>query len=261
MTFPLPNAILAALSVTLFTLSPATATGQSLLGTPAAASASVATPSGGGTSMNAALASSGWSGALRVMIAEPTTELRLPVPADLSYRWTALFENSADLLGKPSFSTGPLRSPEAPGVWRLETGDVGEPSSRIAVITEVPFEAKVDGYLNGYHIGRYPVEGSGRNDEYAPPEGFIEVTPANQDFYVSEHFQIRDFLTKDQFDVWPKYVALDLQLIDKLELVLQELNKMGIRADHLEVMSGFRTPQYNDPGGNGRATLSRHTYG
>ena len=70
------------------------------------------------------------------------------------------------------------------------------------------------------------------------------MTPENQDFAVCEHFRLRNFLTKDQFAVWPKYLALDLRLVDKLELVIQELNAMGIRAG-ARVMSGFRTPQYN----------------
>lgn len=36
---------------------------------------------------------------------------------------------------------------------------------------------------------------------------------------------------------------------------------MGVRARHMAVMSGFRTPAYNGPGEGGRARLSRHTYG
>ncbi|HWK89891.1 MAG TPA: hypothetical protein VNP72_07840, partial [Longimicrobium sp.] len=124
-----------------------------------------------------------------------------------------------------------------------------------------PFSEKRNGYLNGYRIGTYSTETSGRFDRYAPPAGFIEVTPENQDLAVSEHFRLRNFLTKDQFSVWPKYLALDLRLIDKLELVIQELNAMGVRATHLAVMSGFRTPAYNGPGEGGRARLSRHTYG
>jgi hypothetical protein len=53
------------------------------------------------------------------------------------------------------------------------------------------------------------------------------------------------------------------QLVDKLELVLQELEKQGIRTQGVRVMSGFRTPQYNRSGGDprGRASLSRHMYG
>jgi hypothetical protein len=36
---------------------------------------------------------------------------------------------------------------------------------------------------------------------------------------------------------------------------------MGFAAKGLHVMSGYRTPQYNGPGGKGRAKFSRHTYG
>jgi uncharacterized protein YcbK (DUF882 family) len=89
------------------------------------------------------------------------------------------------------------------------------------------------------------------------------VTRQNQDARVSEHFRLRDFLTHDQQDVWPKYVVLRDELLEKLELVIDELNASGVPARRVTVMSGFRTPQYNENGGDpsGRAELSRHQYG
>src|SRR5439155_976496 len=80
---------------------------------------------------------------------------------------------------------------------------------------------------------------------------------------VSEHFTLRDFLTHDQPNVWPKYLVLQIKLIDKLELVLVDLEAHGVDISGVRVMSGFRTPQYNVGGGNtaGRAELSRHMYG
>jgi uncharacterized protein YcbK (DUF882 family) len=80
---------------------------------------------------------------------------------------------------------------------------------------------------------------------------------------VSEHFKLGDFLTKDQPDVWPKYMLLDPRLLDKLELIIAELQRQGHDVRHVSVMSGFRTPRYNKGGGNtgGRANLSRHMYG
>jgi hypothetical protein len=80
---------------------------------------------------------------------------------------------------------------------------------------------------------------------------------------VSEHFQLRDFLTHDQPNVWPKYIALSPKLLDKLELVLTDLQQHGVDVSGVKVMSGFRTPQYNVSGGDptGRAALSRHMYG
>jgi hypothetical protein len=219
----------------------------------------------------------GLSGALRAAIvlhtpigdASATTEARLagsPAGETDEDVWIAMFDPPGDLLGEPvGGATRTRGGPDAPGIYTIERWNPStrEPAevSPVSMIAAVPFAAKTAGHLNGYHIGRYPVEGSGRLDRYAPPIGFIEVTRENQDFRISEHFRLRDFLTKDQFDIWPKYLALDLRLIDKLELVLQELNAMGVRADRLHVMSGFRTPQYNGPGENGRATLSRHTYG
>jgi len=80
---------------------------------------------------------------------------------------------------------------------------------------------------------------------------------------VSEHFTLGDFLTHDQPNVWPKYLVLQPRLIDKLELVLADLEAHGVDVHGVRVMSGFRTPQYNYTGGNtgGRANLSRHMYG
>jgi hypothetical protein len=70
-------------------------------------------------------------------------------------------------------------------------------------------------------------------------------------------------LTHDQPNVWPKYEVVSLKLVDKLELVLDDLKAHGIDPDGVHVMSGFRSPQYNQGGGDpaGRAALSRHMYG
>ena len=74
---------------------------------------------------------------------------------------------------------------------------------------------------------------------------------------------IHPFLTHDQGNVWPKYIVLELKLVDKLELVLSDLQSRGYNPAGVHVMSGFRTPQYNVTGGDpsGRAALSRHMYG
>jgi len=59
------------------------------------------------------------------------------------------------------------------------------------------------------------------------PSGFIEVTQANADTKLSEHFKLRDFLTHDQPNVWPKYVVIELRNVDKLELVLAEIAQLS----------------------------------
>lgn len=127
----------------------------------------------------------------------------------------------------------------------------------------LPFEAKRQGKIGTYKIGYFPSEKRAvRSAAYARPEGFIRVTRENQDVRVSEHFRLRDFLTKDQHQVWPKYLVLREELIDKLELVIDELNRTNAPVSRMVVMSGFRTPQYNAKGvGKGRVKDSRHQFG
>lgn len=218
-----------------------------------------------------ARAAFGLSGALRMAFVDPMQPVDLPLvwngeaPAPLSYQWEPVAGTTGTrLLGEPLTGSG-LQAPAGSGAWRLSLRGEGwsQEVGDLTVVTRVPFHEKRDGYLNGYRIGRWPTEGSGRTDRYAPPAGFIEVTPENQELRVSEHFRLGSFLTKNQRSVWPKYLALDLRLIDKLELVMQELASAGVRAERMAVMSGFRTPAYNAEGvgEGGRALLSRHTYG
>ena len=130
-----------------------------------------------------------------------------------------------------------------------------------SLITLVPFAAKSGRTtLDGYRMGFWPAERGAGLAHGELPDGFIKVTEENQHTRVSDNFVLRDFLTKDQFDTWPKYLVLSLDLVDKLELMLVELREMGYDARRLHVMSGFRTPQYN-AGGEGRASNSRHQYG
>lgn len=148
-----------------------------------------------------------------------------------------------------------------PGVYAVRPANANGP---FAFITMRAFGDKVNGRIGPYRIGFWPGErGRARGGKYGNPAGFIEVTPDNKDTEISEHFRLADFLTHDQARVWPKYLVLDEGLVDKLELVIQELRRDGHDVKRLHVMSGFRTPQYNEGGGDtgGRAQLSRHQYG
>jgi len=156
-------------------------------------------------------------------------------------------------------------APEESGVWStaIRVGNVLKQVADFSVITLTPISERRRGRIGLYYIGTWPTERGRRRSGYATPSGFIEVTQENQDTPVSDHFTLGDFLTHDQQDVWPKYLVLDLRLVDKLELVLQDLEEHGYSTAGVRVMSGFRTPQYNVGGGDprGRATLSRHMYG
>jgi len=164
-------------------------------------------------------------------------------------------------------------TPHGVGVWNIAVaiGNAIRPVSDLSVITTLPFNAKNKGRIGLYYIGNWPAERSRGKvgpskapaTAYANPSGFIEVAQQDADTYISEHFKLRDFLTHDQPNVWPKYLVLQMKLVDKLELVLEDLSAHGVDVSGVRVMSGFRTPQYNATGGNpqGRAALSRHMYG
>jgi hypothetical protein len=139
----------------------------------------------------------------------------------------------------------------------------GQTPSNETVFTMRSFGQKVRALLNGYKLGYWPEEkGRVRSEAYRNPDGFIEVTPDNEDTRVSEHFRLRDFVSHGQDQVWPKYVVLREPLLDKLELVIEDLNNHGVNAENMRVRSGFRTPAHNYAvRGEGSARDSRHQFG
>ena len=131
-----------------------------------------------------------------------------------------------------------------------------------AFVTLKPWGEKNGTYVNAYHVGRWPGERRNMPDNYENPVGFIEVTPDNLDLRLSTHFTLRSFVTHDQENVWPKYVVMREELLDKLELVLSTLENQGIPTQNVVVLSGFRTPQYNRRASfEGAAYASRHQFG
>src|SRR5688500_4221719 len=119
------------------------------------------------------------------------------------------------------------RARGASGKLRATTALPSEVQSALSAIKEIsqitltPFGEKQRGRIGSYLIGSWPGERGARGpskapaDRYANPRGFIRVTPETQDTPVSEHFKLRHFLTKGQQDVWPKYLVLEMRLIDK----------------------------------------------
>ena len=178
-----------------------------------------------------------------------------------SGKLTAIFTLPGDpALGQLAGSTG------EPGVYPLAgSGTAAEAAlQKLSLIVLKPFSAKVNGRIGTYRMGNWPYEGrTPRSASYATPKGFIEVSHETFGTSVSEHFKLGDFVTKDQKDVWPKYLVLDRRLLDKLELTIAEIRRMGYPVKSFSVMSGFRTPQYNEQGvgAGGRSAVSRHQYG
>jgi uncharacterized protein YcbK (DUF882 family) len=201
----------------------------------------------------------GHSGKLKAAFRTPGA----PLAGEAEENVTALFESK----GGDSVVSPDLEAPTSPGIYKIavQIDQARRAVDDISLITLVPFSQKKGGRIGLYYLGSWPYEkgGTPRSKAYGNPVGFIEVTRDNQNTYVSEHFRLRDFLTKDQPNQWPKYLLLDPQLLDKLELIIADLNSHGYNVKHMTVMSGFRTPRYNHSGGNtaGRANLSRHMYG
>ena len=146
-----------------------------------------------------------------------------------------------------------------PGVRTLKLPQNG---ANFAFVTLKPWADKSGSYVNTYHVGRWPGERRSVSQNYDNPVGFIEVTPENADLRLSTHFSLRSFITHDQDNVWPKYVVMREELLDKLELVLATLEAQGVPTRNVVVLSGFRTPQYNRRATfEGGAYASRHQYG
>jgi hypothetical protein len=183
----------------------------------------------------------------------------LPMLSGASGKLLAVFT----LPGEVPSSEISSETPKKPGIYSLESiAQAGYGALRWIVMK--PFSAKVNGRIGSYRIGNFPYERRDpANPAYANPRGFIEVTQDNRFTKVSEHFSLGQFLTKNQESVWPKYLVLQPRLLDKLELTIAELKREGYNVQSLFVMSGFRTPDYNEPGvgAGGRSAVSRHQYG
>jgi hypothetical protein len=222
-----------------------------------------------GASLNAF----GTSRELRLRFALPGNEVEFPLevsgdPSKLSYQWVDTADSTTDRIERPVIGSS-FVAPTTPGFYHLAIvrGTVREIISEPTLAVMVPFSEKVGASLNGYHIGTYLAEKLSRHTDH--PVGFLQVRQADVNLKVSTHLRLGDFITHDsQGAVWPKYVALNPRLLDKLELVLASVGSGArlSRPDELpadvafDVHSGFRTPAHNR--GVWRAAGdSRHQYG
>jgi len=213
----------------------------------------------------------GRSGEVKLLFALPGQKIEFPLavggdPTSLTYEWTSLRGVETGFASHP-IEGADITTPSVPGFYYLTLVHGGDRQiiSQPAVAIMRPFQEKLGAMLNGYRIGTYLAEKlRGRKDK-EHPDGFLEVYPQHLDLAISKHLKIRDFITHDdQDDVWPKYIALNPRLLDKLELVVAELEKQqgiaGTQQLELDVHSGFRTPSHNRHVQRA-ARDSRHQYG
>jgi len=209
----------------------------------------------------------GESGAIRARILEPgdTVQLADTLPQGVGVELVPHGGGATAPTGSGSAAADTSAPPE-PGVWDvvLRARDAVRRVPNTSVLVPVPMSEKRGGRIGQYLLGSWPFEGGGAaRPGYETPSGLIAVRQQDVDLQVSEHFVLGDFLTKGQQDVWPKYIALDPRNLDKMELTIQELERMGHPVENIGVISGFRHPHYNEGGGDpsGRGSLSRHMYG
>jgi len=151
-------------------------------------------------------------------------------------------------------------APPTPGLYpiKLVAPDGGGGDSvTVQAFVVIPFDGLRGEVLNGYRIGSYPAKPRGVSS-YSLPVGFVEVTPENENVFVSPHFRLKQFLCKQPAGS-RRYVVLNERLLVALEYVLERVHAAGYRATTLNVMSGYRTPAYNKSLGNVR--FSQHQLG
>jgi uncharacterized protein YcbK (DUF882 family) len=209
----------------------------------------------------------GISRAVHMLTALPGRAVAVPLeltgtPEGLSYQWLDL--GSMVSARPPEPLSGPIHAPDEPGFYRLAVVREGEQrvidSLTLGVLK--PLAEKRGASINGYRIGFY--RGERRGDPLEAPEGLLEVQEDQATLPVSRHLNLSDFLAHDAQTTWPRYVAVDPRLLDKLELVFDELLRMRGGDEEtigeVDVHSGYRTPLHNRRIVRA-ATDSRHQYG
>lgn len=195
----------------------------------------------------------GESGEVKLTFAMPSQEISYPLevhgdPTSLQYAWLRVGDSVPYTRARP-LTGARVFVPDKAGFYKLTLvkGDQQRAIEGLTLAVLVPFEEKEGGMLRGYKIGTYLSERV--RGKTPPPEGFLEITPADVDIPITRRLRVGDFLNHDQKGVWPSYAAVNPKLLDKLELVIAEIARWhGDRALvnlTIDVHSGFRTPDRN----------------
>ncbi|MFL5604827.1 MAG: D-Ala-D-Ala carboxypeptidase family metallohydrolase [Gemmatimonadaceae bacterium] len=214
----------------------------------------------------------GRSGEVKVRFSLPEQEVEFPLAISgsidaLHYQWVTVGDSVP--VGAPRLLTSdPLVAPNAAGFYHISIvrDTAREILAEPTLAVMVPFDRKLGNWLNGYRIGTYLAEritkhGTTYVERNSTPAGFLEVHEQLLEMPLTRHLKIADFITHDDQDnVWPKYVALNPRLLDKLELILADLGSKARPELSIDVHSGFRSPSHNHETRRA-ARDSRHQYG
>jgi hypothetical protein len=210
----------------------------------------------------------GASGELKLAFAMPSEEISYPLdvhgdPTSLEYAWIRNGDSTLATAAQP-LTGDKVSAPPNAGFYRLALMKNGEKRAieGLTLAVLVPFEEKEGAMLHGYRIGMYLAERA--RGKTPPPEGFLEITPADIELPITRHLKVGDFLNHDQQGVWPSYAAVNPKLLDKLELVIQEIARWhgdkAVADIEIDVHSGFRAPEHNRRVRRA-ASDSQHQYG
>jgi hypothetical protein len=201
----------------------------------------------------------GRSGNVHMETALPGSSVNYPLlvggeVAGLFYQWVGV-SDSVPIGPILPLGGAELRAPDEPGLYRLTLmrDSVRRMLDDLTLAVLVPFTEKRGSRLNGYLLGSWRSEA---------PAGFVQITERDLDLPLSKHVRLGDFLPHDGQSAWPRYAAVDQKLLDKLELVLAQLDEWAgaDRKVTVDVNAGFRSPSYNRRVA-GAANASRHQHG
>jgi hypothetical protein len=187
----------------------------------------------------------------------PEARMELEVQKQRSNLPPTITDSGGGFLEKKEEDKWEWHAPDHPSLCKLKIR-YADDYMVIHAFVMAPFNELKGGYVNGYRIGEYPRYSMRFPFIYEPPKGFIEVTRDNEKTFVSPHFRLAQFLCK-QDQGFPKYIVLREKLLLKLEYLLEKVNQAGYKCDSFHVMSGYRTPYYNQLLGN--VKYSRHQWG
>jgi hypothetical protein len=158
------------------------------------------------------------------------------------------------------------RAPATPGVDHLRVRRGPSPSlgAAILVLVMIPIDDTTGPTLAGYRLGRYPppppADTPHARARRTGVRGLVELAAEHENLPVSARVRLGALDCKQQPGRYPRYLALDPRLLDKLETLMDRLAAAGWPPEALVIMSAYRTPYYHHSIGN-RTVWSRHLLG
>jgi uncharacterized protein YcbK (DUF882 family) len=139
-----------------------------------------------------------------------------------------------------------------------------EKKIKLACLAGTPSSKLENGFINGFEIGEYPdLSGINNPDLYKPPAYFYYLEKKVLGRFISDNVRLGD-LGYDGRAPLPQYIALDYELVKKLELLKSELISLGLPSRFHFVGGGFISPKSNlkrTRKSSAAADLSRHMWG